>query len=147
MTIIAVTGTPGTGKTTYALKLSQELNAQYIDVNRIIEEYNLEEEYDTKKDCKIIDEDKLVQVLISLVQNARDEGKSLIIDSHLSHEIPPMHIDRCIVLRTPIERLRPRLEERKYSKEKIQENIEAEIFEIILNEARENGHKVEIHET
>jgi broad-specificity NMP kinase len=43
MTIIAVTGTPGTGKTTYALQLSKELSADYIDVNKVIEDYDLEE--------------------------------------------------------------------------------------------------------
>jgi len=147
MTIVAVTGTPGTGKTTYSLELAKTLSADYIDVNKIIEKYNLAEFYDKDKDCKVVDEDKLVEVLITLINNAKEEGTSLVIDSHLSHEVPAKYIDKCIVMRTPIERLRPRLKARGYSDEKVQENIEAEIFEIILNEVREQGHEVEIHET
>jgi broad-specificity NMP kinase len=43
---IIVTGTPGTGKTTLAKKLSKKLKYAYIDVNNVIKENKLKEGYD-----------------------------------------------------------------------------------------------------
>ena len=40
--------------------------------------------------------------------------------------------------------LKKRLERRKYNKLKIQENLECEIFDVCLNEARELKHKIKI---
>ena len=46
-----------------------------------------------------------------------------------------------------MKKLEKRLKERKYSKKKIRENLDAEIFQICLNEAKENGHKVVTFDT
>ena len=36
--IIIISGTPGTGKTTFAKKIAKEKNLEYIDVKKIIEQ-------------------------------------------------------------------------------------------------------------
>ncbi len=141
--IIIITGTPGTGKTTLAKALAKKLKIQYLDVNKVIEEYKLGESYDNKRQTYIVDEKKINKVLIQKIK----EHKDLIIDSHLSHELPKKHVDICIVTKTEIKTLKKRLEKRKYSQNKIKENIDAEIFEICHTEAQDKGHNIILVDT
>ena len=53
--ILIVTGSPGTGKTTVAKRMAKKLKADYIDVNEIIDKYNLAVGYDKERKSKIID--------------------------------------------------------------------------------------------
>jgi adenylate kinase len=138
--VIIVTGSPGTGKTTYAKKLAKELKYKYFDVNKIISEKKLSSGYDKKRKCKIIDTAKLNKVLISMIK----KDKNLVIDSHLSHYLPKKYVDKCIVTKCDLKQLEKRLKKRKYSKEKIRENLDAEIFDVCLEEAKENKHNVEV---
>jgi adenylate kinase len=139
MKIIIVTGSVGTGKTTLAKKLSKKLNYQYINVNKIIQKNNLPSGYDKKRKCKIIDIKKLNKFLINLIKESK---KDLIIDSHLSHYLPKKYVNLCIVTKCNIKEINKRLKKRKYNKEKIKENIECEIFDICLNEAKKAKHKI-----
>ncbi len=141
--IIIVTGTPGTGKTTLAKALAKKLKINYLDVNNVIEEYKLRESYDKKRQTYVVDENKLNKILIQKIK----EYKDLIIDSHLSHYLPKKHIDICIVTKTDIKTLKKRLEKRKYAKNKVKENLDAEIFEICHTEAQDQGHNIIIVDT
>ena len=146
--IIIVTGTPCTGKTTYAKTLAQEKSFSYIDVNEIIKKHNLSEGYDEKAHCEIIDTDKLNDKLIEIIKMANRSRKSLVIDSHLSHYLPSKYVDKCIVMRcTDLKELKKRLEKRGYDKLKVEENIEAEIMESCLQDALQQSHKVEVIDT
>lgn len=138
--IIIVTGTPGTGKTTISKKIAKEYNLVYLDVNKIIEEYNLDDGYDKKKDCKIIDTNRLNRMLINIIK----KEKSLVIDSHLSHYISKRYVDLCIVAKCSLKELQKRLKKRGYKKEKIKENLDAEIFDTCRVEAEEADHKVKV---
>ena len=51
-------------------------------------------------------------------------------------------MDVCIVTKCDLKELENRLRNKKYSKSKIRENMDAEIFDICLSEAKERGHKV-----
>ena len=141
--IIIITGTPGTGKTSLAKALARKLKIKYLDVNRIIKEYKLREAYERKRQTYIVDEKKLSKILIGIIKREKD----LIIDSHLSHFIPRKHIDICIVTKTDLKVLKKRLEKRKYSKAKVKENLEAEIFEICHTEAQDQGHNIILVDT
>ena len=141
MKIIIITGTPGTGKTVLAKKLANLLNFTYIDVNLIIKTNKLSLNYDKKRSTYIINTNKLNRILISLVKNTK---KSLIIDSHLSHYLPSKLVDLCIVTKCDLKVLIKRLKKRKYSLNKIRENIDSEIFDICLNETIENNHNIMI---
>ena len=136
--IIIFTGTPGTGKTELAKALAKELHYEYIDVNQVIDDNNLKEEYDKKRDTYIIDEEKLSNILIELIK----EKKNLVLDSHMSHEIPSEHVDHCIVTNCNPPKLKERLELRGYTEDKVQENVDSELFQVCLNEALEQGHHV-----
>ena len=141
--IIIVTGTPGTGKTTLAKALAKKLKIPYLDVNIVIQEYKLREKYERKRQTYVVDEKKLSQILVKIIKAHKD----LIIDSHLSHFIPKKHIDICIVTKTDLKALKKRLEKRKYSKAKVKENLDAEIFEICHTEAQDQGHNIILVDT
>jgi adenylate kinase len=146
--ITIVTGTPGTGKTTYAKKLAKEKKATYLDVNEVIKNNNLSEEYDNELSCDVVDTDKLVKVLIEIIKKANKLGEDLIIDSHFSHYIPSKYVDKCIVLKcSNIKELRIRLHKRGYSEKKIRENVEAEIMETCFVDAKSQSHNIEVIDT
>lgn len=142
--IIAVTGTPATGKTTFSKVIAKKYKFSLIDVNRMIKEKKLYDSYDKKKKCFVVDEKKLAKYLEKIINQAKKENKKLVIDSHLSHYLSPKLVDLCIVTVCGYETLYKRLKKRKYHTRKIEENLECEIMEIVAEEARKLGHRVEI---
>lgn len=144
MKAIVVTGTPGTGKTLIAKRLAKQKGWKYIDVNKILDENKLKEKYDRKRRTWVVNVDKLNKVLIDLISKS---NKKLVIDSHLSHYLPKKYVELCIVTKCNLKILKKRLEKRGYNKAKVRENMDAEIFDICLNEAREKGHKVKVVDT
>jgi len=143
MTVIIVSGTPGTGKTTVAKKIAEKENLKYIDLNKIIKQNKLFERYDKDKDTKIVDINKLNKALIKIIK----KEKNVVIDSHLSHYLPKKYVDKCIITKCNLKELEKRLQKRGYSKEKIRENLDAEIFDTCRVEALESGHDVEVINT
>ena len=71
----------------------------------------------------------------------------IIIESHLSHYLPKRYVDLCIITKCNLKVLEKRLKKRRYNKKKIRENLDCEIFDVCLNEAREIGHKVVVVDT
>ena len=140
---IAISGTPGTGKTTLAKKLAKSLNYKYLDVNKLIKSNKLAESYDKKRKCRIIDIKKLNKLLIKEIK----KNPNLIIDSHLSHYLPKKYLDLCIITKCSLKILKKRLKKKKYSKQKTRENLDCEIFDICLNEAKELKHRILIIDT
>lgn len=144
MKVICVTGTPGTGKTAVAKKLAEKHGFYYLDVNKIISKNKLDEGYDRKRKTRIVDIKKLNKVLIKeiLLIDKNKKYPGIIIDSHLSHYLPRKYVNLVIVTKCSIKELNKRFKKRKYPKNKIQENLQAEIFDICYNEAIERKHKV-----
>lgn len=65
----------------------------------------------------------------------------LLIDSHLSHELPNTAINWCIITKTALRTLYSRLRARRYPPAKVRDNLQAEAFETSLMEAQEIGHR------
>jgi len=141
--ILTCTGTPGTGKTELCKELAKQLKVKYVDVNKIIDKYKLAESYDAARETMVVDERKLAKALVALIR----KGTSMIIDSHMAHEIPAKHVDWCIVTKCDPCVLRKRLERKGYPKEKVQENLDAEILDICRSEAEQKGHKTIVVDT
>ena len=126
---IALTGTPGTGKTTIASILEKNYSVKNIHLHQFAQNENLVEGYDKKRRSDIIDIDALNK---RFIEKTKDEPLVLI-DGHLSHFL--ISVDMVIVLRCHPSILRTRLQEKQWSKEKINENLEAEILDVIESES------------
>jgi adenylate kinase len=134
--IICITGTPATGKTTLARILAKKLGYRLLDVKSLVKKRKIYEKYDKKLKTYIVDTKKLNKFLIKQIKF----NKNLIIDSHLSHYLPRKYVDLCIVTKCELKELKKRLEKRGYSEQKVRENLDSEIFDICLNEAKELWH-------
>lgn len=145
MKLIAVTGSVGSGKTTLSRKIAKNFNWNYIDITKTIKENKLSSSYDKKRKCAVVDIKKLNNFLISKI--IIPSNKNIIIDSHLSHYLPKEHVDLCIVTKCDIKTLEARLKKRDYNNKKIRENLDCEIFDILLNEAKENKHNTLVVDT
>ena len=126
---IALTGTPGTGKTTIAALLPYNV----IDINALVKG-GMNFGKDPERGCLEADMDALAKHLARL-----DSDETLILEGHFSHHFA----DWSIVLRLSPAALKSRLEARCYSAEKIRENLEAEALDVILVEAAEFCHRVD----
>jgi adenylate kinase len=126
---IALTGTPGTGKSTVAPLVDEGF--QVIDLNALIKDGN-NLGSDPERGSLIADLDKLDRFVDGL-------SGDYIIEGHVSHLLP---VDRIIVLRVSPVVLRERLAKRGWSKAKIDENVEAEALDVILVEALEMSDSV-----
>ncbi len=148
MRTIIVTGSVCSGKTAISKKLARKLGFRYIDVNKAVREYNLSEGYDKKRRCKVIDVKKLNRALIDKIRRLeKDLEKGAVIDSHLSHYLPKKCVDLCIVAKCDLKVLEKRLKKRGYNKKKIRDNMDCEIFDVCLNESKENKHNVIVIDT
>ena len=136
--LISISGTPGTGKTSVSNKLGRLLGCRVIHLTDLAVEKNLFCGYDEGRKSKVVDLDKIKDAVFDIEEN------NLIIESHFSHEIPA---DVSIILRVHPRELRKRLENRKWRKKKVEENIEAEIMQICVEEARDVNRRVIIIDT
>jgi len=127
---IALTGTPGTGKTAAAKKL-HEMGYQVLHIHDLVDGFTIG--YDEKRESNIIDEDAMARYVQEL------DAPRLIIEGHVSHLLG---CDAIIVLRCHPEELRKRLACKRWKEEKIQENVEAEALDIILERALERHERV-----
>lgn len=116
--IIAVTGTPGTGKSFFAKQLSKKMKGfAFIEVNDIVNRYKTFTSRD-KWGTKIVDINKLNKAL------SRELGthNNVILVGHL---VPELRIrpSIAVVTRLSLKRLAKRLESRHYNAEKIRDNL------------------------
>ncbi len=141
---IIVSGCVGTGKTKVAKAISKEKDYKYVNINQLAKRYNLSEWYDKRRKSYIVDTDKLNKFLIDIIKKS---NKRLVIDGHLSHYLDKEYVKLCIITKCDLKVLKKRLEKRGYSKNKIRENLDAEIFDVCKTEALENGHKIKVVDT
>ncbi|WP_050031784.1 adenylate kinase family protein [Halorubrum halophilum] len=121
-TRVAVTGTPGTGKST-----ATELLADEYDVIHLNDRIKGDDDLWTERDA---DRDTLVADLDAVRERLGDWAG--VLDSHLAHRFD---VDRVIVLRCHPETIEARLRERGESDATAAENAESEALDVILSEA------------
>ncbi|KAL8972579.1 MAG: hypothetical protein Q9183_000472 [Haloplaca sp. 2 TL-2023] len=129
---IIITGTPGVGKTSLCEVLVDAIGFQHLSINRVARERDCHDGWDEATKSWIVDEDKLLDAIEDEVQ----QGGQLI-DWHACDVFPERWIDLVIVLRSNSAVLYDRLKARNYAESKLQENMDAEIMEVLLHEARD----------
>ena len=138
--LISITGSTGTGKTSVGKLLAKRLGYKFISLNKLAERKNLYCGYDKKRKCRIVDIGRVGKEL----EKTKNIYKNIVIESHYSHYIQS---DLSVVLRCNPKELEKRLQERRWKKDKIKENIEAEIMEICLSDARGYSKRVIVIDT
>ena len=117
---IAVTGTPGVGKTTFC----ERFKWSKISVQELAKKHGCIDD---------VDEDGVTPIDVDALSQEINwpEGDYWLIDGHLSHLLP---VDAVIVIRCNPSALQRRLESRGYSAQKIDENVECELIGSIVAE-------------
>jgi len=136
---VAVTGTPGTGKTTAVERLADaggpvsEMAVEHL--NDVIREEDFVVEHDEERDSAVAD--------IEAVADYLDGRDDVLFESHLAHHFDA---DRVVVLRTHPEELERRLTDRGEPAAKAEENAESEALDVILSEAVERHGAERVYE-
>ena len=126
--IIALTGTPGTGKTSVS-KILIKNGYEVIDLNNIANENNFILANDKIRNSKIVD----IKKLDSFIKKNYYDKELIFIEGHLSHLLKS--VDKVIILRCHPDKLKINLGIKNWNEKKVKENIEAEILDIILCES------------
>lgn len=141
---IALTGTPGCGKTSVS-KILEQKGFCVLHLTEFIQNQNVSVDFDNERSCLIVDMDDLEFHICayearlcgmadsSALFSSADNAYVLIIESHMAHHI----CDISFVLRTNPLHLPERLKDRNYSDQKIEENCAAEELDVILCESYE----------
>ena len=137
--IVALTGTPGTGKTTLGKALARH-GFEVVDLGDLIQRKGLHEEVDADRDSKVVDPRTLSRFLQPALREARAAQKDLVLEGHLSHHVHGVEV--AVVLRCHPQRLAERLRARGYAAEKVRENCEAEALDALTIEAAEEVPRV-----
>jgi len=137
--IIALTGTPGTGKTSVS-KILHKKGFEIVDLNKVVCEKNFLFGKDEKRESNIVDIDRINNYV-----KENCTGKDIVfIEGHLSHLLKS--VDKVFVFRCHPKKLRGNLSKKGWNEQKIKENVEAEILDIILCETLEIHQKDNIFE-
>jgi adenylate kinase len=136
---ILITGTPGVGKTTLARLLEDSLNSEnpgdfhLISVSKLVLDQKLYKKFNEEFGVPEFDEDMLCDALEPQIHSGGQ-----IIDFHSSGFFPRDWFDVILILRASNTNIFDRLTERGYSENKIRENIESEIFNVVSDEVMES---------
>jgi len=134
--VIFVTGTPGTGKTTVSRALAKAIHARYVGPAELLKHGDIKLKYDRKRRTRIVSPRTLRNAVAS---QAKRVNLGLVIDSHIIFELPSsMRIERAFVLRCRPDSLEERLKHKHWMRQKIRENSQAEILDICLWDAIDN---------
>lgn len=130
---ILITGTPGVGKTTTSALAAELSGLEHINVGELVASKGLHDGWDDEFDCWTLDEDRVCDELEPTMQAGGN-----IIDFHTCDFFPQRWFDLVVVLRTDNTLLFDRLKGKGYKEKKISENIECEIMQVVLDEARDS---------
>lgn len=119
---------------------------KHLNVGEIIKEHKCYEGRDEQLDTNVLDEDKLLDLMEPMVDEAGEEGIGCVVDFHVCEIFPERWFDLVLVLRSRTEVLFDRLTKRDYSEKKRSENMDSEIMQVILDAARESYDVSIVHE-
>jgi adenylate kinase len=144
---VALTGTPGTGKTT----VSDLLPFEVVHLNDVVRRESLWTERDADRDSLVVDVDALADWVDDHIgrgdpgDDDSDDAAAevVVLESHLAHLLD---VDRVVVLRCRPDVLESRLRERGERDAKARENAESEALDVVLTEAVETHGAERVYE-
>jgi len=129
MGVIAVVGSPGTGKKTVARALASRMRLDYLDLNEVA--IGKGAAVGREGGEYIISTSRLRKILLPIIK-----GRRLILSGHLLPSVLKREdAELAILLRCAPEVLEVRLAARGYSEAKIRENVAAEVLGVVAAEA------------
>lgn len=125
---VALSGTPGTGKTSVADFLKNQ-GYNVVHLHQFAKEHHCIAGKDRERDTELIDMVKLEKAI-----KKQYAGEALFFfDGHIGHLLQSMQ--KVVLLRCHPKELKQRLLKKKWTAKKRKENIDAEILDVILCEA------------
>lgn len=129
--VLALSGTPGTGKSEIGRRVSEVLGLELVDLGRLVIEAGLYTGYDEESASYVVDEGRLREQVRRL---AAERGRLLVV-GHYSEVVDDELLERMVVLRlNPVE-LYERLARRGWPPAKVVENVEAELLGVCTSNA------------
>ncbi len=135
--IIALTGVPGTGKTSVAAELVR-LGFRSVDLNALARSSGMILAHDEEDDSDEVDISLLSKAVAALLPVL---GQDVVFEGHLACEFK-IQGAYAIVLRTNPDTLKQRLSSRGYAKNKISKNAMSEMLDYCVIKSRANYKKV-----
>jgi len=120
---LVITGNPGVGKHTIAKRLAKEINYNVLDINEIALKFDV---YEKNKKTIIVDTKKLAKILKTQISK-----KTLIVGHLAPYVLSKKQVKKAIILRKNPYKLVSIYKKRKYSKQKILENLGSEVLGIV----------------
>ena len=130
---IALTGVPGTGKTTLAAALAQR-GIGVVDLNAFARARGLLREKDVARGAFVVDMDELADALHEALLALDDD--IIVLEGHFAHE---MDAHAIVLLRCDPLVLYERLKARGWPEAKVRENVEAEALDVLAQEVLDKG--------
>ena len=137
---ILVTGTPGVGKTSLCSLLESQLpedynieGFQYVKLAELVKTKKLYKNWNQEHDVPEFDEDLVCDELEPIMA-----AGGVILEFHSCDFFPERWFQLVVLLRCDNTNLFDRLQERGYKQNKIDENIECEIFGELAEEVKES---------
>lgn len=134
---ILVTGTPGTGKTLISKELGKLFKSKVIN----------EKDFALSNKIGCFNDENELEIPIDLIQKKANtfllKNKNIIFEGHVLCEAK-LNVDLVVVLKVNPEELEVRLEGRRYSPDKIMDNVFCEGIDYCLKHVKKNYSKNKI---
>jgi len=135
--VIAISGTPGVGKSTVATTLARVLGTDAIDLSALVVRERLYIEYDSERKSYVIDEDNVKRRVGEEVASCggREGSGYVVVEGHYAEIVDDRDLEILVVLRMDPRELIRRLCARGWDKRKSLENGEAEYIGVCIGNA------------
>lgn len=134
--IVGVTGSVGCGKTDFAKMFGERLDFEVVNLTDWAMKYKIGDvEHLQTFD---FDLDKFLDGFEDFLR--RNHDKNIIFEGHFAHFVSPDLVDLLFVVNRDLGVLRKEYERRGYNKQKIEDNLEVESFNLCFYEALEEGY-------
>ncbi len=147
MLVIGITGSPGTGKT-YFSKIVQDRfrNVDLIELNDIIRKRKAFTHIDKNKvmTADIRKLNRIIKEQLKQFSEAERKTEKRKVVIYVGHIVPELNIklDACFVMRAHLSLLAKRMAARRYSQEKIKENLISEAVDYCGTKAKNISKKI-----